>query len=228
MNGRDAGVGLVIFDCDGVLIDSELLASHAAAELLGTAGVAITPALVRERYTGTTMAALVRDLGERHGAAVAAYFDAGFGAALQRRFEAGLRPIAGIEAVVDALAVPCCVASSSSPERLAHSLTLTGLHACFAPRIYSATQVQRGKPAPDLFLFAARELGVEPSRCIVIEDSVAGVQAGRAAGMATIGFCGGGHCGAGHARRLLEAGAHEACADAGELAAVLRARGVLG
>jgi HAD superfamily hydrolase (TIGR01509 family) len=223
----DTGTGLVIFDCDGVLIDSELLASHAAAELLGTAGVAITPAVVRERYTGTTMTALVRDLGERHGAAVAAHFDAGFATALMRRFEAELRAIAGIEAVIDALAVPCCVASSSSPERLAHSLTLTGLHARFAPRIYSATQVARGKPAPDLFLFAACAMGVPPARCIVVEDSVAGVQAGRAAGMVTIGFCGGGHCGEGHAARLQDDGAHEVCADARELGALLRAHGAI-
>jgi HAD superfamily hydrolase (TIGR01509 family) len=159
---------------------------------------------------------------------VAAHFDAGFATALMRRFEAELRAIAGIEAVIDALAVPCCVASSSSPERLAHSLTLTGLHGRFAPCIYSAAQVARGKPAPDLFLFAARAQGVAAQCCLVIEDSIAGVQAGVAAGMTTIGFCGGGHCDAGHAARLRQAGAHEVCADAGELAVVLRARGVLG
>jgi HAD superfamily hydrolase (TIGR01509 family) len=183
--------------------------------------------MVRERYTGTTMTALVRDLGERHGAAVAARFDADFGAALMRRFETGLRAIAGIEAVIDALAVPCCVASSSSPVRLAHSLTLTGLHARFAPRIYSATQVRHGKPAPDLFRFAACEMGVQPARCIVVEDSIAGVQAGVAAGMETIGFCGGGHCGEGHAARLRDEGAHEVCADARELGALLRTHGAI-
>jgi len=222
-----ARIVLVVVDCDGVLVDSELLASEAAAVLLGEAGVALSPAQVRGRYTGVTMAALLGDLRERHGAAVATHFEARFNDALAHRFETALRAVAGIEAVIDGLTVPCCVASSSSPQRLAHSLALTGLHARFATRIYSATQVPHGKPAPDLFLFAAREMGAAPAACLVIEDSVAGVQAGVAAGMVTIGFCGGGHCDAGHAGRLLAAGAHHSCADASELAALLRTRGVM-
>jgi HAD superfamily hydrolase (TIGR01509 family) len=217
--------GLVVLDCDGVLIDSELLASETAAALLGEAGVAVSAAQVRDRYTGITMAALVRDLAERHGAPVAAHFDGAFQGALQRRFESDLRAVAGIEAVIDTLAVPRCVASSSSPERLAHSLALAGLHARFAPHIYSATQVARGKPAPDLFLYAAQQMGVDPASCIVIEDSIAGVQAGVAAGMVTIGFCGGGHCDAGHDARLLAAGAHAVCADSAALALALHLRG---
>jgi HAD superfamily hydrolase (TIGR01509 family) len=220
-------VALVVFDCDGVLIDSELLASETAAVVLGEAGVALTPAQVRARYTGVTMASLLGDLRGCYGDGVAAHFELRFNGALAQCFEADLRAVAGIGALVDALAVPCCVASSSSPGRLAHSLTLTGLHARFVPRIYSATQVARGKPAPDLFLFAANAMGVAAAGCLVIEDSTAGVQAGVAAGMETIGFCGGGHCGDGHAAKLLTAGAHRACADAGELAALLRARGAL-
>jgi HAD superfamily hydrolase (TIGR01509 family) len=220
-------IALVVFDCDGVLIDSEVLASETAALVLAEAGVAITPAGVRERYTGSTQPALVADLARRHGEAVAAHFSAHFNPALGRRFETSLRAVPGIEDVLDALAMTRCVASSSSPERLAHSLALTGLHGHFAPHIYSAAQVQRGKPAPDLFLFVARTMGVEPARCLVIEDSIAGVQAGIAAGMRVVGFCGGGHCDAGHAARLAAAGAHEVAPDARALAALLGACGAL-
>jgi HAD superfamily hydrolase (TIGR01509 family) len=100
-----------------------------------------------------------------------------------------------------------CVASSSAPERLRHSLSLTGLLRCFEPHVFSATEVARGKPAPDLFLFAAASMQVAPVGCVVIEDSVPGVQAAVAAGMRAIGFTGGGHCRPGHAERLRAAGA---------------------
>jgi HAD superfamily hydrolase (TIGR01509 family) len=113
----------------------------------------------------------------------------------------------GIEAVLDGLSSRMCVASSSSPERLRHTLGLVDLYRRFDPHVFSATMVARGKPAPDLFLHAAAQMGADPAGCVVIEDSVPGVTAAVAAGMTAIGFVGGGHCGTGHADRLRSAGA---------------------
>jgi HAD superfamily hydrolase (TIGR01509 family) len=143
---------------------------------------------------------------------------------IEALFEAELAATDGVAALVDALDCSKCVASSSLPARLKHTLSLVGLYEKFAPHIFSSSQVERGKPAPDLFLFAAERIGVAPSRCLVIEDSVAGVQAARAAGMAVLGFCGGGHCGNGHADRLLREGASAAFGAMDALAAVLPCR----
>src|SRR5262249_48012586 len=132
---------------------------------------------------------------ERHGAEYAALC------------EAELQAMPGIEAVLDAVPAKMCVASSSAPERLRHTLGLVGLHQRFEPYVFSATMVAPGKPAPDLFLFAAERMGVAPAACVVVEDSVPGVQAAVAAGMAVVGFTGGGHCAADQAERLRAAGA---------------------
>jgi HAD superfamily hydrolase (TIGR01509 family) len=126
--------------------------------------------------------------------------------ALFARFQTDLKPIAGVREAILALPHPRCVASSSIPERIALSLRVTGLADLF-DNIFSATQVARGKPAPDLFLHAAQQLGARPGECLVIEDSPAGVQAALAAGMRVIGFVGGGHCGPGHAEVLRRTGA---------------------
>lgn len=121
--------------------------------------------------------------------------------------DAELRAMSGIEAVLNRLSGKMCVASSSTPERLRHTLGLVDLYRRFDPHVFSATMVERGKPAPDLFLHAAAQMRAEPQRCVVIEDSMPGVTAATAAGMTAIGFVGGGHCGQGHADRLLAAGA---------------------
>jgi len=123
--------------------------------------------------------------------------------------------------LLDRLAVPACVASSSDPERLRISLGAVGLYDRFHPHIYSAVQVARGKPAPDLFLLAAERLGVAPAACVVIEDSPAGVAAGLAAGMAVVGFTGGGHCGPDHGRSLRAAGAGEVVPSMADLQGLL-------
>ena len=215
--------GLLVLDCDGVLIDSEVLASRAGSDCLSTCGIDMGAAEVRRRYTGMSFAAWTADVQARHGVRLPPDFADVFATRLRQRFELELQPVPGIVELLDTLALPRCVASSSSPERLLHSLTLTGLHGRLAPHIYSVAHVSRGKPAPDLFLHAAAQMGTPPERCVVVEDSVAGIQAARAAGMHAIGFCGGSHCDAGHAALLLASGAHVTCSTAEELAVLLAA-----
>jgi len=135
-----------------------------------------------------------------------------------KMFEDSLRPIEGIAALIDGLSFKKCVASGSSLDRLHHSLGLVGLWSKFAPHIFSATQVKHGKPAPDLFLYAAAQMGVSPSSCLVIEDSVAGVQAAKAAGMKVLGFTGGSHCDIGHGDVLCREGAVASYAHMSDLA----------
>jgi HAD superfamily hydrolase (TIGR01509 family) len=198
---------LVIFDCDGVLVDSEVIACRTDAACLAEIGIAITADEIMDRYTGTSVAAMTADLGARYGKTVPADFADILHRRLRAAFETGLSAVTGVEDVLDALSCRVCVASSSTPERLRHSLSLTGLLRYFEPHVFSATQVARGKPAPDLFLFAARTMDATPEACLVIEDSVAGVEAAVAAGMPVYGFVGGGHCRPGHADRLRAAGA---------------------
>lgn len=197
---------LVIFDCDGVLIDSELLSVQADIECLAEHGIDISAGEILERYTGISMAGMLADFETRYGRQLPDFADR-HRRRLRALFEGGLRPIPGVAAVLDSLECGRCVASSSTPERLRHALSLVGLFDRFHPNIFSATEVARGKPAPDLFLHAADRMGVAPQRCVVIEDSLPGVAAAVAAGMTTIGFTGGGHCRPGHDVRLTAAGA---------------------
>jgi HAD superfamily hydrolase (TIGR01509 family) len=215
---------LLIFDCDGVLIDSETIACGAEAAYLAELGIAVSAEELLERYLGISMAVMLADLESRHDRSLPA-LPRDFADTLRRRvaiaFETDLRPMPGIEAALASLPARRCVASSSAPERLRHSLQLTGLLAHFEPHIFSATQVARGKPAPDLFLFAAARMDATPEACVVIEDSLPGVQAAVAAGMRVIGFTGGSHCRPGHAERLRAAGASAVCACMAELGAVM-------
>ncbi|MFC3568848.1 HAD-IA family hydrolase [Paracoccus simplex] len=181
----------LIFDCDGVLVDSEPLAVAELEILLQGLGAPISSARIYDEFLGRSVSTIIeaaRGYGIDLGPALP-----GFSAALARRFRRDLRPIPGMVEVLAQLSGPRAVASSSAPDRLALSLALTGLAPLFGPHVYSATQVERGKPAPDLFLFAAGHLGVAPADCVVIEDSPAGLRAARAAGMRVIGFLGGSH-----------------------------------
>jgi HAD superfamily hydrolase (TIGR01509 family) len=198
---------LVIFDCDGVLIDSEIIACRVQAERLSAHGLAITIEDVIRRFTGMRDREMYAILEHEHGKALPDDYDAATAALVAEAYRRELRAVPGVAAALQAIARRKCVASSSNPQKLRFGLELTGLHAHFAPHLFSAAQVGRGKPAPDLFLFAAAEMGVAPADCLVIEDSVAGVEAARAAGMAAFGFCGAGHCREGHADRLRHAGA---------------------
>lgn len=197
---------LLIFDCDGVLVDSEILACQVDADVLTHIGLPYTAADIARQFVGVSLKDMIARIEAEHARALPEDFAERINHALFARFEAELRPIAGVRKAILSLPHSRCVASSSLPERIALSLRVTGLADLF-DNIFSATQVARGKPAPDLFLLAARQMGTCPEKCLVIEDSPAGVQAAQAAGMRVIGFTGGGHCGPDHADKLRQAGA---------------------
>lgn len=198
---------LLVFDCDGVLVDSETLSMGTIVDVLRSAGIPATMAMIQGCF-GMKMPDTLARVAQEAGVAVPAEVAGRIWPATLAAYEAGLLPTRGIEAFLDATAaVPRCVASSSDLGRIAVSLALTGLSARFGEHVFSSHQVARGKPAPDLFLLAAREMGADPARCVVIEDSRHGVRAARAAGMTAVGFTGGSHVEAGHARLLSAEGA---------------------
>jgi len=206
-------VELIIFDCDGVLVDSEAIACQVDSRCLAEIGITMPAETIMDRYLGISAAAMCADIEQRYRYRLPEDFAETMRRRIAAAFEVELTAIPGIATVLDALPQRRCVASSSAPDRLRHSLSLTGLLGYFDPHVFSATQVARGKPAPDLFLFAADAMQTAPDRCVVIEDSVPGVQAAVAADMRVIGFTGGAHCRPGHADRLRAAGA-VAIADA--------------
>jgi HAD superfamily hydrolase (TIGR01509 family) len=198
---------LIIFDLDGVLVDSEGLSCGCLQKLLAESGAALDLPEIYERFLGRGFHA-VADYLATLPSGVPADFRRRFEAEVSAAFRRALQPIPGISDLLQALRIPFCVASSSSPERIALSLTVTGLMPFFAGRIFTGESVPRGKPAPDLFLLAARTMGADPARCVVIEDSGPGMAAGRAAGMEVWAFAGGSHlAGSDAARRLAAFGA---------------------
>lgn len=189
---------LVVFDCDGVLVDSEPIALSVLAEMLYLQGVAMADEDIADRFLGRSLRTVTEVVSREFGVGLPEDFPALLRRRLFERYETELRPMPGIERVLDALDtrhVRYCVASSSLPERIDKSLKVTGLIERFVPHIFSASMVPSGKPAPDLFLHAARNMQVHPSDCLVIEDSPAGIAAAKAAGMRVFAFGGGGHAG---------------------------------
>ncbi|WP_457106635.1 HAD family hydrolase [Methylobacterium sp. P5_C11] len=224
MDARAENLGLVIFDCDGVLVDSEPLSLACLTAGLNRIGVDIDRATVGARFTGTAMPSIMAHIARDYGITAPPGFVEAVKAETLALFDAKLIAMRGVAEAVAALDLPVCVASSSDPVRLRHSLTLTGLLPLFGERVFSSVQVSRGKPFPDLFLFAAARMGVDPAACLVIEDSVPGVTAARSAGMRVAGFTGGGHWGHDPAGAdLLRAGASRIFSDFSALAAVLAA-----
>lgn len=216
---------LVIFDCDGVLIDSEPLVNRAHADTLARCGYAITAEVLLERFCGVSDAEMLAVIERERGHPLPQDYCSRVAALIEREYRRALRPIPGIGEALRELALPVCVASSSAPAQIRLGLGIAGLLEFFDPHLFSAAMVARGKPAPDLFLHAAERMGAAPRRCLVIEDSPAGVQAARAAGMTVIGFCGGSHCRPGHGRRLLADGAARVIEDMRNLpATIARAR----
>jgi HAD superfamily hydrolase (TIGR01509 family) len=180
---------LVIFDCDGVLVDSERLAIRTEAEILSGLGWPLSESEIVERFVGRS-AAYMHEQIERHlGRSLD--WDIEFERRYQEVFERELVPVSGVVEALDRIPVATCVASSGSHEKMEFTLGITGLFERFRGRIFSADEVEHGKPSPDIFLLAARTMGVSPMRCAVIEDSVSGVTAGLAAQMAVFAFAGG-------------------------------------
>lgn len=183
----------VIFDCDGVLVDSEPIAMRVLLDAIAATGLRIDAATGYGRFLGRSLADTCGILAADYGVALDDSVLSAMRARLYDAFRAELRPMPFVAETLARLKPPVCVASSSQPERVEVSLRLTGLWPRFAGRAFSASMVARGKPAPDLFLHAAREMGFAPADCLVVEDSPAGVEAAKAGGMRAIAFVGGGH-----------------------------------
>lgn len=195
---------LIIFDCDGVLVDSELLSCRCLSEVLAEFGLQLTVDQALALFLGRSTKAIeqhYRDLGR----ALSDDFLPRLKARVLETFAGALQPIPGVGAVLSELEMPRCVASSSDLDRVSLSLDVTGLAPHFGDRLYTAQMVRHGKPAPDLFLHAAQKMQADPARTLVIEDSVSGVQAAKAASMMVWGFVGGDHYRGRDGRAILSA-----------------------
>lgn len=217
------GPDLILFDCDGVLVDSEMLSSRLLAEALAAEGHPLTAAECRARFTGISIRSAIETIETERGRPLPADFEDRLRANDLAVFARELKAVPGVAEALARIPTPKCVASSGAPEKIRHSLTVTGLIGFFEPHLFSAHMVERGKPAPDLFLHAAARMGVAPPRCVVVEDSAAGIQAARAAGMPVLGFAGGGHAGDGYAAMLRAAGAAVVFDDMAALPSLLQA-----
>jgi HAD superfamily hydrolase (TIGR01509 family) len=186
---RMSAFDLVIFDCDGVLVDSEHLAVRTEAEILSSLGWPLTEADIVERFVGRSAAYMHHEIERYLGRSVD--WDAEFEPRYREVFERELVAVPGITEALDVITAPMCVASSGSHDKMRFTLGKTGLLDRFDGCIFSVDQVAHGKPAPDIFLFAAETMGAAPDRCAVVEDSASGVTAGLAAGMAVFAFAGG-------------------------------------
>ncbi len=217
---------MIIFDCNGVLVDSEPIAAAVAAHAFVRAGIPVTPDIIARYFFGrrpADMCAAVEAASQRK---LPENFAEMLSAAILARFKAELRPTPHAAYALTWLRGPKCVASSSPIERIRMSLETTNLARYFEPNLFSASDVPNGKPAPDLFIHAATTMKVAPADCIVVEDSPAGITAAVSAGMAAIGFVGGSHSGSGLGEQLVAAGARTIVADMRQLkSAVISLRG---
>lgn len=197
---------LVIFDCDGVLVDSELITNRVFARMINELGVHVTLEDMFERFVGRSMAYCCDLIASMLKRPIPDDFVEQYHIRTSAALRAELEPVPGIESVLHELnerGVPFCVASSGSHEKMRTTLGITGLLSQFENKLFSVTEVANPKPAPDVFLFAAKEAGASPSRCYVVEDTPTGVSAGVAAGMTVFGYCA-----LTPAHRLIDAGAH--------------------
>ena len=207
---------LVIFDCDGVLIDSEIIAARAQSRALAEHGIAITPQEAARRFAGIPDADMWQTLQDENARVLPEDFPRAYADRLQDTFRQELRALPGVRETLAALrerGIEYCVASSSTPPKLEAALKLVGLWEEFAPHVFSTAQVAHGKPAPDVFLFAARQMRAAILDCVVVEDSVPGVRAARAARMRAVGYVGASHNGPDQRQRLLDEGAFEVIDD---------------
>jgi len=207
---------LVIFDCDGVLVDSEPISNRELAAALSEIGLPTTTEQAMRRYMGLSWPAAYALFEQALGRPLPEGFERDFWRRLDAALRAELTPVPGIHAALDAISTPSCVASSGRIDKMRVTLGLTGLYERFEGRIFSAADVARAKPFPDLFLHAAERMGAAPARCVVVEDSPRGVQAGVAAGMRVLGYAA-----RSDARELAAAGART-FTDMAELPYLLR------
>jgi HAD superfamily hydrolase (TIGR01509 family) len=186
---------LVIFDCDGVLIDSEIISARMLVTELSRLGLTIDLAYVEHNFLGRSYPVVMETIRREFGLDLPPDFEAQYREALLAAFQTDLKVVPHVHEVLARIGVPFCVATSSSPRRVAMSLQLVGLSDLVGDRAFTSTLVPRGKPAPDLFLYAAKKMGARPERTLVIEDSLTGIRAGLAAGMTVWRFVGGSHLG---------------------------------
>jgi HAD superfamily hydrolase (TIGR01509 family) len=186
-------VRLIIFDCDGVLVDSEPIAMRVLLDTLSQNGLSVSPEVAYPRFLGKSLVAISDLIMEEFGIELTRIALDAMRVRLYEAFRIELKAVEGVEAAVQALQIPFCVASSSELERIRLSLKITGLLRYFEPFIYSAAMVAAGKPAPDLFLYAAEKMRTAPEHCLVIEDSAAGIESALRAGMHVCAFLGGSH-----------------------------------
>jgi HAD superfamily hydrolase (TIGR01509 family) len=197
------GFGLVIFDCDGVLVDSELITNRVFARMLNELGIAVTLEDMFERFVGRSMPQCLELITKMLGRPVPQHFVEEYQTRSATALRLELKAVPDIETVLAAMRMPYCVASSGTHEKMQTTLGITGLLPQFRGKMYSVTEVAQSKPFPDVFLHAARQQGVAPAACAVIEDTPTGVRAGVAAGMTVFGYCA-----LTPKQRLIDAGAH--------------------
>ena len=219
---------MLIFDCDGVLVDSESLLINAELEFLARFGHEFERVEYIQRFTGTSLASWEKAISElvanSSGKPPSAEDFRLLAADTDQALKASLTEVRGAHRYLSKLTCMSCVASSSTPSQLGWKLRVTGLDKFFMDRVFSATQVSRGKPAPDLFLYAASQMQVDPSECIVIEDSSSGIKAAKTAGMVAIGLVAASHCPSGFEAVLMRDGADFVANSYAELADWVGAR----
>ncbi len=218
-------IDLIIFDCDGVLVDSEIIASEVEAELLTEAGYPISTEEMAERFAGMTWHNTLLAIEKEADIPFSAQLLTKNEAILDKRLASDVQLIDGVKPVLAQLTLPHCICSNSTSKRLTMMLTKVGIKDHFGTHIYSARDLgeDRVKPKPDIFLHGAKQFGVEPSRVLVIEDSVHGIHGATAAGMRVVGFTGASHTYPSHADKLTEAGAETVISRMSALPGVIAA-----
>lgn len=216
MHHRNFPFELLILDCDGVVVDSEPITTRVLADMLNELGAAIEPQEVARRFTGHTFASTLELAAKLIGAPLPQDFAPKYRDRTFAAMESNLKPVEGIGIALDQISIPYCIASNGPHAKMRKTLSITSLIARFEGRLFSSDDVPRGKPFPDLFLFAARQFAVTPSACLVVEDSASGVAAAVAAGMSVYGFSATKTDG-----RLLAAGASRVFSQMSELPSLL-------
>ncbi|MGD9638806.1 MAG: HAD family hydrolase [Alphaproteobacteria bacterium] len=214
-------IELIIFDCDGVLIDSEVGGCQTEAKMLSSLGFKITYQDIVKRFTGMKTEEMYRILQEEQSITIPDNFEDDVMQETLNVFAKTLKPIKGIKQFLKKNTLPVCIASGSKPERLESTLKITKLYDFFAPHIFSTNLVRNGKPAPDIFYYCAEKMLIAPVKCLVVEDSPSGIKGAKKAGMNVIGFTGGSHCQTGHNDVLKDAGARCVFSDMKDLAQII-------